>query len=192
MLELKPNEHMIKIIVMEVSNNGEGDQNGGSETDSHANMIVVGNESFVFSHSGLSATVKAFSKEAKRMTEVPIVDAVLAYDCPFTGLTYLLVARNALCVPSMNHNLIPPFIMQEAGLVVNETPKIHCDDPTVEDHSIFDEESGLRTPLTLNGIFSVFPTRALTEQEIEEVGLYKIFFLTPDSNQWDPYNVSYN
>ena len=115
------------------------------------------------------------------MIEVPIVDAVLAYDCPFTGLTYLLVVRNALCVPSMDHNLIPPFIMREAGLVVNETPKIHCDNPTVEDHSIFDEESGLRIPLSLNGIFSAFKTRALTDQEIEEVELYPTIFLTPDS-----------
>ena len=27
--------------------------------------------------------------------------------------------RNALYVPSMPHNLIPPFIMREAGIVVN-------------------------------------------------------------------------
>ena len=47
MLELKPNEHIIKRIVMEVSNSGEGDQSGGSETDSHANMIVVLNQAFV-------------------------------------------------------------------------------------------------------------------------------------------------
>jgi hypothetical protein len=38
--------------------------------------------------------------------------------------TYLLIVRNALHVPSMQHNLIPPFIMREAGLVVNDVPKM--------------------------------------------------------------------
>ena len=46
-----------------------------------------------------------------------------------------------------------PFILREAGLVLNDTPKIHCDDPSVEDHSLFDEETGLRIPFTLNGTF---------------------------------------
>ena len=74
--------------------------------------------------------------------------------------------------------------------MVSTTPKIHCDDPTVEDHSLFDEETGLRIPFTLNGIFSVFATRSLNEDEIENAENYKTIFLTPDSNSWDPYNVS--
>ena len=40
------------------------------------------------------------------MSRVPIVDAVLGYDCPIYGKTTLLVARNALFVESMDHNLI--------------------------------------------------------------------------------------
>ena len=39
--------------------------------------------------------------------------------------TYILTVRNALHVPSMEHNLIPPFIMREAGLVINDVPRIH-------------------------------------------------------------------
>ena len=102
-----------------------------------------------------------------------------------------MVVRNALCVPSMNINLIPPFIMREAGLVLSTTPKIHCDDPTVEDHSMFDEETGLRIPFTLNGIFSVFESRSLNEDEIDNAENYQTVFLTPDSNVWDPYDQSY-
>ena len=177
---------------MGITNCGEGGHGGaGSELDSHANMIVAGEQAYVFSESGLNANVRAFSDEASGMQGVPIVDCMWAYDCAYSGLTYMLVARNALSVPSMDHNLFPAFILREAGLIVNETAKIHCDNPSVENHSIFDEESGLRIPLSLNGIFSVFQTRAPSEKEIEEIENYQTIFITPDSNVWDPYNESY-
>jgi hypothetical protein len=39
-------------------------------------------------------------------------------------------------VPAMEQNLIPPFVMREAGIVVNDTPKIHMKNPTIEAHSL--------------------------------------------------------
>ena len=102
-----------------------------------------------------------------------------------------MVVRNDLCVPTMDINLIPPFILREAGLVLNDTPKIHCDDPSVEDNSLFDEEIGLRKPFTLNETFSMFASHYLTEDEIENAGDYTTIFLTPNSDMWDPYNESY-
>ena len=50
---------------------------------------------------------------------------------------------------------------------MNDTCKIHCKDPSVEDHYLFDEETGLRIPFTSNEIFSMFETRSLTDDEIE-------------------------
>ena len=125
------------------------------------------------------------------MQRVPIVDCMWAYDCTYSGLTYMLVTRNALSVPSMDHNLFPAFILREAGLIVNETANIHCEDPSVENHSISDEEPGLKIPLSLNGIVSVFKTRSPSEKEIEEIESYQTIFITLDSNVWDPYNESY-
>ena len=57
------------------------------------------------------------------MDAVPIVDAAVIYDDPYTRKKYLLIARNALHVPSMQHHLVPPFVLREAGLIVNKTPK---------------------------------------------------------------------
>ena len=54
------------------------------------------------------------------MTKVPIVDSVVTYDFPYSREVILLVARNALFVVSMEHNLVSSFIMREAGLQVNE------------------------------------------------------------------------
>ena len=117
---------------------------------------------------------------------MPIVDAVIAYNCPYLGEAYLLVVQNTLCLDTMEINLIPPFILQEAGLILNDTPKIHCNKPSVEDHSLYDEESGLYIPFTLNGTFSACASWSLNEKEIENAEDYETVFLTPDSNSWDP------
>ena len=93
--------------------------------DSHAKMVVIGAKGTIIQKTGKYADVNGFSSDVGTMSRVPIVDAVLAYDCPISGKTTLLVARNALFVQSMNHNLIPPFIMQESGLKVEEQAKIH-------------------------------------------------------------------
>ena len=102
-------------------------------------MIDVGKQAFVFSQSGHSVDIKAFTEEVGGLSKVPIVDAVIVYDFPCTGDTFLLVVRNYLCVLVMDHNILPPFILSEAVLVVNNTPKIHINDPSVEYHSIFYE-----------------------------------------------------
>ena len=67
------------------------------------------------------------------------MDAVKAYDCTSSGETYMLVVINYLYVPTMEINPIPHFVLREAGLILNETTKIHCKDPSVEDHYLFDE-----------------------------------------------------
>ena len=160
-----------------------------TELDSHANMIVVGAQATIISRSGKYCQVQAFSKECAVLEKVPIVDAIIAYDCPSTDkkVYHLLVARNALHVPSMTHNLIPPFIMREAGLVVNDVPRIHCGDGVTRDsHCIIDNSSGLRIPLRLRGIFSYFETRKLTPDEVDEAETYDCIELSPESAEWDP------
>jgi hypothetical protein len=37
-----------------------------------------------------------------------------------------------LYVPSLDHNLLPPFMMREAGVIVKDTPKIELDEPSEE------------------------------------------------------------
>ena len=136
---MEPNKNLIERMMTSISSSGTNVCcKSSTELDSHANMVVIGKQAFDFSHSGQYENVQAFADEVKGIPKVPIVDAVIDYDCPQSGHTYLLVVRNALCVPSMEHNLIPPFILREAGLVLHDTPKIHCNVPSAEDHSLFD------------------------------------------------------
>ena len=92
-------------------------------------MAVLGKNCFVFEDSGKTCTVSAFSPSLPATT-LPIVDAVIVYDCPFTMQSYMLMVRNALYVKNMEDNLIPPFLLREAGIEVNDCAKIHAKEPT--------------------------------------------------------------
>ncbi len=158
------------------------------ELDSHANMLVFGRHCKVIADSGRKAEVNAFAPDIQPMRQVPIVDAAIAYDCPYSLKTYILVGRNGLYVDSMDNTLVPPFVMREAGIEVNDTPKIHAKDPSVVDHSIFFKTNALRIPLSLWGIFSYFPSRIPTDEELDSCD--KIMF-TPDSPDWNPHSDVY-
>ena len=158
-----------------------------TELDSHANMVVVGRHCLIIHKTGKTADVSAFTPDLESI-EIPIVDAALVYYCPYTGKEYVLLLRNALYVPSMQHNLIPPFIMREAGLLVNDTPKIHVEEPTEEHHSISFRGDDFRIPLSLWGTFSYFPTSTATEQQIEACD--DVYLLTPNGT-WDPNSEVY-
>jgi hypothetical protein len=154
-----------------------------TELDSHANMGVVGSNCLVIEWSGQTASVNPFTPDYESLLEVPIVDAAVMYECPTFGKQYILLVQNALHVSEMEQNLIPPFIMREAGIVVNETPKIHVNHPTVEDHSVYFEESNFRIPMALWGTFSYFPTSAPMTDKLDACN--DVYLLAPNGI-WNP------
>jgi hypothetical protein len=87
----------------------------------------------------------------------------------------------------MDHYLIPPILIWGAGLYVDETPKSQVGLPTIDNHVIVDLESGMQIHLALNGIFSYFPMRSLTVEEVEDWEDFPVVFITPDGDGWDPY-----
>ena len=157
-----------------------------TELDSHANMPVVGRNSYVISDTGRIAEVNPFTPDYNSM-QVHIVDAAIQYDCPYSGVSYVLVIRNALHVPSMRNNLLPPFILREAGVTVSDTPKIQMEDPTVDHHSIYFPETSFRIPLSLWGMFSYFPSSKPTTAIMREAE--EVYLLTP--NVWNPHDDAY-
>ena len=188
--DVRPNEAVVAAIVMSFST-AKSRVAILTELDSHANMVVLGRFVTIIRRTGRSVDVQAFAEDVPTMKSVPIVDAVVAHDCPYTSTTTLLVFTNALYVPSMEHNLIPPFIMREAGLIVNEVPKFQMENPTSDDHAIIDPVSDVRINLTLQSTFSGFPTRELTRRELANVQDYTKVWLTPRVESWDPYDEFY-
>ena len=195
MSESGPNLHTVNAIIAAVNASQiasgiatDVNVNPRSELDSHANMVVIGKHAFVFESTGRTCNVKPFCDELGMAEDIPIVDAAIAYDCPYKNVTYILLIRNALYIHSMIHNLIPPFIMRAGNIIVNDTPKIHCKSPTANDHSIRFPSCDLRIPLQLIGTFSYFHSRKPEPNEIVECDK---LFITPDSTEWNPHCESF-
>ena len=122
---ISPNNHIIERVIAAIDGEKGSLVNSKSELDSHTNMVVLGKHSFVFEGTGRTCNVKPFHSKLGLVENVPIVDGAVAYDCPYTRTTYILIARNALHLPSMEYNLIPSFIMRAGGVTVNDTAKIY-------------------------------------------------------------------
>jgi hypothetical protein len=149
---LIPNAHISALIVASVTDDDYDDEamnlDSRTDLDSHANMFVASKHAYILADSGKTATVRAFSPDIIPI-ETRIVVCAFLYECPYTNKIHILVAYNALYVPKMTHNLVPPFLLREAGLIVNETPKIQVVDPGINDHSIYFSGAKLRVPLAL-------------------------------------------
>ena len=158
-----------------------------TELDSHVNMPVVGKHAYIIAETGKKVDMSPFTPDYKPLT-VPLVDATVKYDNPYNGKTYILVLCNALYVPSMDHNLIPPFMLREMGVTVNDVPKIRKEDPTVDDHAITFAETGFRIPLSLWGIFSYFPTSKPMHDDL--LNSNEVYILSPAT--WNPHSDAYS
>ena len=157
-----------------------------TELDSHSNMPVIGRNAYILSKIGETVDVAPFTPDYKPIS-VELVDAALKYECPYSGEVKILIIRRGLNVPSMTHNLLPPFMLREAGIHINEVPKIHVTSPTEEHHAITFQETNFRIPLTLHGTFSYFPTSKPSTQELEEQE--DVYILTPTT--WNPHSDAY-
>ena len=151
-------------------------------------MVVLDRHAFIFEGTGRTCNVRPFSDDLGIASNIPIVDGAIAYDCPYSKQTFILIVRNALYIKTMDHNLIPPLIMRTGGVTVNDVPKIHCDDPTRDDHCILFQDIELRIPLQLIGTFSYFHSRMPTATELYDCD--KVF-LTPDASDWNPHCLSF-
>ena len=169
-----------------------------TELDSHANMVVLGQHCRLEDPKTPApgkpgsryALVAAFSPEHKPM-RVQVVDASIAYWCPVNETTYILHFNDVLYVPSMEHNLIPPFVLREAVFVVNDIPRIHCQSVSKDSHTIISEDGDLRIPLRLHGLFSYFPTFVPDEGHYHSGSSSEHYLMTPTGSDWNPNTVTY-
>ena len=113
LIEINVTDHIYYLLsnVNRDPDNAISNKDSRTELDSHANMPVLGRHAYVISETGQIADVNPFTPDYNSM-QVHIVDSAVQCECPYTGDTYILVIRNALHVPSMKNNLMPPFVMR--------------------------------------------------------------------------------
>ena len=178
---------------MELVRGGESTESR-TELDSYADSPVVGRNVLIISDSGQTANVTGFTKDLGKCMSIPIVTAAIAYSDEYNNKTSIIIVHNALHIKSMEHNLVPPFMMRLAGVDVDECPKFMCRRPTIKNHAIYfhgdkwDQED-LRIPLQLHGTISYFPSRIPHRRELDDCQSYDI---TPNSPSWDPHREKYS
>ena len=136
--------------------------------------------------SGDTVDVAPFTPDYKPIS-VELVDAALNYECPYSDETKILIISRGLHVPSMTHNLLPPFMLREAGITINEVLKIHVPSPTEEHHAITFQETNFQISLSLHGTCSYFSTSKPGIKELEEPE--DVYVLTPTI--WNPHSDAY-
>jgi len=134
-------------------------------------------------------TVSGFTDSLGNLTKVPVVQAAVIYDCPYTGKELVIHINNALYIKDMSINLVPPFMMRLCGINVDECPKFLAEAPSENNHSIFFPELNFRIPLSIDRTISYIPTRCPTDQEMCDIKEY--VDLTPDTDDWNPDDPSF-
>ena len=75
-------------------------------------------------------------------------------------------------------------MMREAGIIVNEVPKIQVKDLMEDDHAMHFPETGFQIPLSLWGVFSCFLTSKPRKEDLVEPE--DVCLLMP--TQWNPHS----
>ena len=164
------------------------------ELDSHADTCTIGKPAKILQKTGRTVTVHGFETGIGNIPDVDVVTAAVAYDCPVTFQTYILIFHEALYVPTMSTCLINPNQLRGQGLVVNDVPLQHLSpkDRSLDSHSIQCLDPSLRIPLSLSGTMSGFTVREPTWEELQPKDDSNVVFVHMTSSQpWDPTSAHY-
>ena len=124
----QPNEHLVRVIsqadISDVNTDSFGLRknlrmisaldNSLSRTklDSYYNMVCLGRHALIIEDTGKTVDVKPLTPDYNVLQKVPVVTGAILTECAFTGKTRIFIFYNALCVPVMYHNLVPPLILR--------------------------------------------------------------------------------
>jgi hypothetical protein len=129
-----------------------------NKLDSHANTICAGKNCMLMYYTNRACDIMPFSDTYDAKTDVPIVTACTAYQCPQTGQVCILVLNEALWFGDeggMDHTLLNPNQLRNFQLDVHDTNPF---DRTTDLH--IDTQSDLQIPLKNKGTVIYFNTWA--------------------------------
>jgi hypothetical protein len=96
------------VSTIDVSEENDMEESSRTELDSHANMPVVGRNAYIISDTGRVADVIRL-----RLTTIQCIDDT---DCRRSRVVFEQRCKALYDVPEMKNNLLPPFVMREAGI----------------------------------------------------------------------------
>jgi len=103
-------------------------------------------------------SVSGFDPSLGSIPNIKIAKIAVAYDCPFTLDTFILLFDQVLLVPSLQVNLLCVGQLRDQGIVVNAVllQRLCAADCNAASHCILEGTSGLRIPLDFHRPISSF------------------------------------
>jgi Fe-S-cluster containining protein len=149
--------------------------------------------SYVVSETSQKVSVAGFHPDMQEIPDVRIVTAAVAYDCPITFTTFILLFPQSLYFPNMHHNLICPDQLREFGTIVNDIPllRISPRERQPYHHSIIQHDENLHIPLRYDKPISYFVCRKPTVIEMNDSINHVHVQMTSEST-WMPYDETAN
>ena len=163
-----------------------------ADLDSHADTSLISESVCLITHDyERPVRLFAYDENASEAKRCKTVSGAMAYDCPRTGETYILMVHQSILSPNpMDHVLLCPQQMRDYDIRVNDEPKHMALTPTEDMHAIViprtGDEGPLRIPLSLYGVASYFPVRKPTLNEYRNTPLERCINLTDPDGEWDP------
>jgi hypothetical protein len=143
------------------------------ELDTHVDTCCFGKGAHMMSiYHNSCAEVSGFSSQLGTVKSVPIMTAAVAYDCPDTHQTYILIFHQSLYIDDLNSQLICPNHLRSAGVLVNDCPLqfIPLSNQAKYSHTV--QTGQLRICLKLRGVISYFNISQPTQKDINDDANY--------------------
>ena len=146
--------------------------------DSHADTCCVNSHAYVESVvEGVTVDAIPFDESLGKVSNLPIVHAILAIDNMLDGQTHLIRICNAIYVPSMQHCLLCPNQAREYGTIIDDVPpsldhtgtstfSMHIGDGTILPFSRHGPTAYLHVRRPTNDEISCLPITDITEEEM--------------------------
>ena len=139
------------------------------EADSHADTTCLGRGTLKIFDYDTPVNVMGYDP-SMGSTQYSIISGALGYVHPFTGIKYHLVVHQAVHIPEIEHHLLCPMQCRANDVIVNDCPRIHCDDPDESSHSVVavdDNGEQVILPFFLRGVTSHFTVESISKEEFE-------------------------
>jgi hypothetical protein len=92
-----------------------------TDLDSHTNQSLLGSNTSVIHNFDKPVNIIGYNPRGPVTHSLHTISGALAYDCPDTGATFILIVHQAIHNPKCEHNLLSPFQMSN----INQSILIH-------------------------------------------------------------------
>ena len=152
--------------------------------DSHADTCCVNKHAYIETIvEGITVDAIPFDSQLGKMSDLPIVHAIFAYDDENNSRTTLIRVNNAIYIKDMENSLLCPNQARAYGTIVDDTPP-HFDHTGVGTFSVTADNQEFH--LKSYGPTAYLPVRRPTDDELEHCDIVDI----TEENNWEPYKGS--